>query len=285
MSLSNSMRPASDVSRRINAERLLLIAWVRAILLQFAHPLIGAAVADHSTFRVSGPAASTRLRQTLDAMLALTFGTEAERDAAVEDIRAIHRRVHGVLAEPCGRFPAGTRYSAEDSALLTWVHATLVESMVLTYEQLIAPLTAAERDRYCDDAAELAVALGASPPDVPRSWSELRAHIDDRYALGEIAVGQQALALSAALLSPFRRWPVRRLAAALLSLIAAGQLPSRLRIRYGFRWSRRRARRFRRTLFMLRVLRRVLPERIAWWKRARAVHRIPVRHRYSTAAR
>src|SRR5262245_33757966 len=158
--------PAADISRRINAERLLLVAWLRAILLQFAHPLIAAAVADHSTFRGSTTGAFARLRQTLDAMLALTFGTELEREEAVEGIRAIHRRVHGALAEPSGQFSAGTSYSAEDPRLLTWVHATLIESMVLVYEELIAPLTEPERDRYCEDAAELAVALGVSPSAV-----------------------------------------------------------------------------------------------------------------------
>ena len=161
-----SMRAASDVSRRINAERLLLIAWVRAILLQFAHPLIAAGVAQHSTFRGGPMAAWARLRHTLGAMLALTFGTDAERDAAVDGIRAIHRRVNGTLAHACGPFAAGSHYSAEDPALLTWVHATLIESTVLVYEQLIGPLSAAERDRYCDDAAELADVLRTAEADV-----------------------------------------------------------------------------------------------------------------------
>ena len=125
------MRRASDISRRINAERLLLIAWLRAMLLQFAHPLIAAGVTEHSTFRGSTAAAFTRLRQTVGAMLSLTFGTDAERQASLDVIRAIHRRVNGTLTTGCGCIPAGTRYSAEDPALLTWVHATLVESMVL----------------------------------------------------------------------------------------------------------------------------------------------------------
>jgi uncharacterized protein (DUF2236 family) len=143
------MRPAADVSRRINAERLVLVAWTRAILLQFAHPLIAAGVADHSTFRGSPAAAVARLRQTVDAMLSLTFGTEAERETALQGIRGIHRRVSGTLATASPCFPAGARYSAEDPALLTWVHATLIESSVLVYEQLVEPLTPAERDRYC----------------------------------------------------------------------------------------------------------------------------------------
>src|SRR5215471_7140232 len=228
------MRTASDVSRRINAERLLLLAWMRAILLQLAHPLIAAAVAEHSTFRGSPAAAWGRLRHTVDAMIALTFGTGFERDAALEGIRAIHRRVSGTLTQARGPLAAGTRYSAEDPALLAWVHATLIESIVLVYEELITPLSSADRDRYCDDAAELAVALGASPHEVPRSWRELRAHIDRRYASGEIVVAQQALKVSGALLCPIRHAWARQISARAVTLLAAGVLPDHVRVQYGF---------------------------------------------------
>ena len=265
------MRPASDVSRRINAERLLLLAWLRAMLLQFAHPLIAAGVAEHSSFRGSTPAALARLHQTVQAMLALTYGTESERDAALDLIRSIHRRVNGTLSTGCGCFPPGTRYSAEDPALLTWVHVTLIESMVLVYEQLVEPLTAVERDRYCDDAADVAIALGASSHVVPRTWAAVLAHLDRRYASGEIAVGQQAATLATALVSPGRGWLSRWLAAPAMSVVAAGLLPPHVRIQYGFAWNRRRDRRFKRTIALLRLIRRTLPLRLTHWRRARAV--------------
>jgi uncharacterized protein (DUF2236 family) len=279
------MRPASDVSRRINAERLLLLAWLRAILLQLAHPLIAAGVSEHSTFRGSTTAAWGRLRHTVDAMIALTFGTDAERDAAVDGIRAIHRRVAGTLTQAAGPFAAGTRYSAEDPALLTWVHATLIESMVLVYEELIAPLSSTARDRYCDDAAELAVALGASPDDVPRSWNEVRAYIDRRYASGEIVVGQQALAVSAALLCPIQRGRARKLSSRIATLLAAGLLPDGVRVQYGFGWNLVRAAQFARTMSLIRRLRRVLPGFLALWKRSRRGDCIAVQHDYSPAQR
>ena len=279
------MRPASDVSRRINAERLLLVAWLRAMLLQFAHPLIAAGVAEHSTFRGSPSAAYARLRQTVQAMLSLTYGTELERDGALNLIRAIHRRVNGTLASGCGCFAAGTRYSAEDPALLMWVHATLIESMVLVYEQLVEPLTPTERDRYCDDAAEVAIALGASSGVVPRSWGAMKAYLESRYMSGEIIVGRQALMLAAALVSPGGGRLSRRLASPLVSLVAAGLLPPHVRIQYGFLWNRRRERRFMRTIALLRLLRRALPLRFTQWQRARLVDCTAIRHDYSAAAR
>ena len=40
----------------------------------------------------------------------------------------MHARVRGVLAEPPGRFPAGTPYAADDPELLLWILAMLVDS-------------------------------------------------------------------------------------------------------------------------------------------------------------
>ena len=71
----------STISWRINAERFVLLGWGRAILLQFAHPLVAAGVAEHSSFRESGAAAVRRLHLTVKAMLALAFG-DAPRRAA-----------------------------------------------------------------------------------------------------------------------------------------------------------------------------------------------------------
>src|SRR5262245_49683796 len=277
------MRPAADVSRRINAERLLLLAWVRAILLQFAHPLIAAGVAEHSGFRGSPAAAFTRLRQTVGAMLSLTFGAEAEREAALDRIRGIHRRVSGTLTGECGCFPAGTRYSAQDPALVTWVHATLIESSVIVYEQLVEPLTPVERDHYCDDAAEVAVALGALPHDVPRSFEAVRAYLQRRYESGEIVVGQQALTLAASLVAPVGRRASPALVTPMPSMLAAGLLPAHVREQYGCAWNRRRERRFTLTIGWLRAMRRALPDCVTQWRRARMVDRVAMRHGYSAA--
>jgi uncharacterized protein (DUF2236 family) len=258
----------SELSRRINAERILLLGWTRAVLLQLAHPLIAAGVADHSTFRGSTVAAFSRLHHTVHAMLALTFGDDVERERALEAIRAIHRRVHGTLPAACGRFPAGTRYSAEDPALLLWVHVTLIESIVLVYERLVAPLNDAERDRYCTDSADVAISLGARAGAVPCSWRALQACLDEGYGTGSIVVSGQARDLAAALLSPV---PGRAAAplTAVATLLAAGLLPAQVRREYGFRWSPGRERAFGMTLSVLRATGRLLPRWITWWPQAR----------------
>jgi uncharacterized protein (DUF2236 family) len=277
--------PPTAISWRINAERVVLVGWLRALLLQIAHPLIAAGVAEHSTFRGSTRAGVGRLQQTVEAMLAIAFGTDDERERALDGIRGIHRRVNGALATRVGVFDAGTRYSAEDPALLLWVHLTLIESIVLTYEQLVAPLTAAERDRYCQESADVAVALGGARDAVPRTWDALRVTLDARYASGEITVGPAARALAAALLDPFHTALTQRTLTPIATTIAAGALPDAIRRQYGFDWSPRRARWFARIMELLRIIRRIMPKRVAWWRVARTVNPITAAHHgYSATA-
>jgi uncharacterized protein (DUF2236 family) len=277
----------SGISYRINAERILIVAWLRAILLQLAHPLIAAGVAEHSTFRGSTMAALFRLHHTIAAMLAISFGADRERNAALDGIRSIHRRVHGKLPVACGPFAAGTRYSAEDPELLRWVHVTLIQSVLLGYQQLVGPLPPAERDRYCAESADVAIELGAPAEAIPRSWNALHDAVERGYASGTIVVSDQARTLAAALVTPFGGWVGRRAVSPILSLLAAGQLPPMLRAQYCLPWDSTRERRFMRLIALLRALRRLTPRRIAWWTaaRGRPIACLAKTHGYTPAIR
>lgn len=263
----NSARRCS-VAWRVNAERLTLLGWGRAILLQFAHPLVAAGVYHHSRFRDSPAAALTRLHHTVRAMLALTFGDEERRAAAVEGIRAIHRRVHGRLLEPVGPWPAGTPYSAEDPELVLWVHATLMDSVPLAYDAVRPPLTPEERDAYCAEAAVLAIDLGARAADVPTTWQGVQDYMTWVYASGMLAVGREAREIGQAMLSsPIVRYTP--FLGAAVRLTTLGWLPPAIRDGYGFAWSASDQRRFETVLSRLRTLRRVMPDRLALWRDAR----------------
>lgn len=258
----------TSISWRINAERMVLLGWGRAILLQLAHPLVAAGVFDHSGFRGTPYAAASRLFHTIHAMLALTFGDEPTRERALEGIRTIHRRVNGELSESTGCYPSGTRYSAEDPSLVLWVHATLLESVILVYERLIGPLTAAERDKYCIEAFPIAIALNAREDEVPRTWNDLRGYLDRTYASGTIAVGAQGRELAKAVLSPTGAWMVAP-AAWINRTITVGMLPPQVREQYGMSWTPRQERALARVVSALRLARRVLPDAIALWPAAR----------------
>ena len=256
------------VSRRINAERLVMFGWSRAILLQLAHPLVAAGVTEHSSFRGGGVSAILRLHHTIRVMLALVFGDDSARRAALDGIRAIHRRVNGRLPAAVGIFPAGTPYSAEDPDLVLWVHATLLESIPMVYELLVQPLTGDERDGYCAEGVDVAVELGARSHQVPRTWAENAAYLERMSRSGAIAVGAQARELSALVVSP----PFEHLAAPAAwtnRLITLGLLPEEIRRQFRFVWSKRSAQRMRRVAAILRAVRQVTPNVLALWPEAR----------------
>jgi uncharacterized protein (DUF2236 family) len=259
---------AAPTARRINAERIVLFGWSRAILMQLAHPLVAAGVHEHSSFRQGPTRAATRLHQTVKAMLALTFGDRARSGAALEGIRAIHRRVHGTLAESAGRYPAGTRYSAEDPQLVLWVHATLLDSLPLAYERLVAPLTAAERDRYCEESAAVAIALGAPASDVPRTRAATSRYLERMMMSDAIVVSDEARLLAHAVLRPSLRIATGPVGA-WNQLLTVGWLPPELRRQYGFSWSDDDERRLARVSRWLRRSRSLMPQRVALWRAAR----------------
>src|SRR5687767_4685199 len=77
---------------------VLLGSGSRALLLQVAHPLVAAAVANHSRYR-SDPLG--RLRDTLDAIYAFAFEDLPRVHHVVEGVNRLHSAVRG--SAPDGR--------------------------------------------------------------------------------------------------------------------------------------------------------------------------------------
>src|SRR5262245_36998693 len=69
---AGAVRQGPDtVTWKVNREVVVIAGWGRAILLQLAHPLVAAGVADHSSFRGSLVTSFKRLSSTVGAMLSL----------------------------------------------------------------------------------------------------------------------------------------------------------------------------------------------------------------------
>jgi uncharacterized protein (DUF2236 family) len=148
------------------------------------------------------------------------------------------------------------------------VHATLLESIPLTYEQLVGPLTLHERNRYCLEAAIMEPLLGMPAGWLPRDTTQLDNYMREMLSGGSIAVTGTSRALARAVLYPpgwYVAWPAFRA----LQLLTIGSLPPSIRQAYGFEWRARDARAFARWTSLVRTSLRLLPPFARRWPAAR----------------
>jgi uncharacterized protein (DUF2236 family) len=224
--------------RRVHREQLVALGGGRALLMQAAHPVAFAGFFAH-TGALDEP--YERLERTARIMDAITFGPRTPAERATRRVRAMHRRVRGVLGEPAGRFPAGTPYAADDPELLLWVLTCLADSSLLAYERYVARLSAGEREAYWRDYRVIGGLFGLAGADMPADFAAFRGYMDDMLGSGTLHVTPQARELAVRIVM---RPPVPLQARPLLELfnfVTVGLLPGPLRRQFGFSWDPARA--------------------------------------------
>jgi uncharacterized protein (DUF2236 family) len=216
--------------RRVHREKVVVLYGRRALLMQAAHPLAFAGLMAH-TGSMDEP--YRRLARTARVISAVTFGPRAEADRLTRRVRAMHRRVRGVLAEPAGRYPAGTPYAADDPELLLWVLATLADSGLVVYERYVRTLRTAERDAYWRDYRQVGRLFGLRAREMPDSLED---YIEDMLRGADLEVTDEARDLAVRIvLHPPVPLAVRP-ALELANFVTIGLLPPRLRREYGLSW-------------------------------------------------
>lgn len=243
--------PASE-AWRLNREAMLLLgAGPRALLLQIAHPLVAAGVAEHSDFRTDP---WQRLSGTLRSYLRIVYGTADAARGEIRRLSDLHRGIRGEITDSAARERHGRRYSALDPQLALWVHATLVDSTIAAYDAWLEPLPRAQRARYYEETLPVGRAFGIPDAILPPDIDAFEAYLAGMLAPGgPIEVGPVARELAAAILHP----PLGPAAAAAGPLIgrlapmldaipsrayswlfwpSIGLLPAPVREGYGLRW-------------------------------------------------
>lgn len=224
----------AHVAWRLHREHLMLLLGGRALLMQAADPLALAGFLEHSNYERDPWG---RLWRTSEAIGAAIYGTPDQAAVTGRRVRAMHRRVRGRTRRRLGLIPPGTAYSADDPELMLWVHATLVESAVVTYETWIGPLTAAERQRYHEEMLVVAELFGLPRAAIPARFSDVRAYIEAMIVGGRIAVTPEARRIAkATVLGPPLPPPLRQ-AWPIVNLLTVGSLPRAIRRGYRLTWT------------------------------------------------
>jgi uncharacterized protein (DUF2236 family) len=249
-----------SIARRMNRETFLLLGGTAALLLQVAHPLVAAGVAEHSDFRRQP---FGRLVRTLNTTLAIVFGTTRQARAGLARIDRRHVPVRGVTTE-------GRPYDARDPKLVVWVQATLVLTSLRLYELVLGRLSDAERDSYWAEARFFASQLGATEAALPRTYADLLRY--ERVMLANAAVPDaNAVAVARDVLHPLR-WIPRPLYW-FSDAFTTGLLPPSLRLAFGLPWGTRERLWFRFVIVALRGTVSLLPDRIRVVPQARHYER------------
>ncbi|HET7421139.1 MAG TPA: oxygenase MpaB family protein [Candidatus Dormibacteraeota bacterium] len=207
---------------RVHRDRSFPLAAMRSLMVQALHPLAMAGVAQHSTWRQDP---FGRLAATSGYVLTTTYGDRASALAAAEWVRKVHVHVRGTDTE------TGLPYSAEDPALLLWVHAGMVDSIVTVVQRYGRGLDAMQADAYVAEMVRFAEIVGVPAADVPATVPSLRAYIDSVALRQATPAARDAIAV---VMDPPGLEEDTRDLWHDLAQVAVGTLPDWAREMYGF---------------------------------------------------
>jgi len=242
----------NSITRRVNRENILLLGGGRALLMQIAHPKVAAGVDEHSDFREHP---IRRLRRTIRMTMAMVFG---DRETALGAARAVNQMHANVR---------GRDYRALDPDLLLWVHATLADTALVTYELFVQRLLPREREAFNEEFKLLGELLGIPRDRFPNTYTDFEAYLEGMMsAEGPVRVDGRSRELAAQILRP----PLRLMpgpAMFPLNAVTTGLLPATLREQYRLRWGPGERRAYRLAVAVLPKVIAITPSLLRVWPR------------------
>ena len=139
-----------------------------ALMLQVAHPVVGAGVSEHSNFKADPWG---RLLRTLDFTTSMVYGGPELAWQTGRRVRAMHKQIKGLL-------PNGERYHAMEPEAYAWVHATLADAIVKGNAHFVRPIPAHDLERFWQEWRAIGRFLGVRDRDLPETWAEFGSYFD-----------------------------------------------------------------------------------------------------------
>ena len=266
-----------SVTWQFGSDVRLFLTMLYPLLLQVAHPTVGAGVRDYSDFERRP---WNRLFGTLDYLLVLQYGG---RDAVAmgRRLRNLHKAFKGVK-------PDGERYCALEPAAYAWVHATLLDAYVSAHARFGRPMSRDQIERFYREYVGLGRLIGVREGDLPGDWQSFRAYfermveqeLERTESVDRVLGAVRHVTLPDVPFIPDLFWKALRLPAArALYVCSLGLLPPGLRERLGVRWRAREEREFRMIGAATRRLTPVMPKELLIsgpaqlrWRRSAIAH-------------
>lgn len=161
---------ARSLAWQVNRQWFVLLGGPRAAILQVCDPGVAAGVASFSNYRTDPLG---RLERTLDAMLAISFGSPERREAVLAGLEQAHARVRGTLSD-------GTPYDALEPARQFWVLATLTDTVLEVDRRYLGRMGRADREAYYQESKRLAAAFGIPDELVPGDLAAFEAYMAEQ---------------------------------------------------------------------------------------------------------
>lgn len=246
---------------RLGFRRTALLLAGRALIMQTAHPTVGAGVRDFSNFRADPWG---RLDRTVTSLQAQLFGgPDSIREA--QRLRAMHESITGTGF-------AGEPYRALSPEAWAWVHLSNFDSAAVFVELFVRPLTDAERERMYAEYRQVGRVLGIRDEDMPPDVPALRVYVADMIEsrLAPSVTTDDLLETMSLhdVPPPYRLFPpplwaaLRPAGRYLLRDASVGTLPPRLRDKLGLTWTDAQQRRLLRLAAVVRRADPAVPARL-----------------------
>jgi uncharacterized protein (DUF2236 family) len=247
--------PDSITWQRASDVRLYLVM-VYALLLQVAHPTVGAGVRDYSDFERHP---WHRLLRTIDYVTLLVYGGDQAAGAG-RRLRELHKRFRGIRED-------GQRYHALEPDAYAWVHATLIHTYVAGHAQFGTPMSREQTERFYFEYRRLGRLIGVRERDLPPTWAGFQSYFERMSREELVRTASVDRVLTALKHVPPPPVPVPQLIWRAIRMPATdavrvgsiGLIDPELRARLGISWTRREQARFRAMGEISRSLTPVLP--------------------------
>lgn len=242
----------------IGREACVFVGAGRAALLQLAHPWVAWAIQHHSSTR---EAPIARFQRTFFHVFRMIFSDLETVSRTARAVHSIHTRIRGSVEGAAGPWPAGAGYHANDTDAINWVHATLIDTVLLCFDRIVHPLATSERDAFVSESRRFVQLFGVPEHATFAGGAELQAYMDRMLDSDTLTVTPPAREITRFLFSPLvpGSGPLMRRYAELTAWL----LPERLAHDFGLdRGGEAGRRRYEATLRRLRRVWTHLPARV-----------------------